>query len=95
MDTLSPQHFISDLQNNLLSRHPVHPLRKLLFTGGLMKERLRGWAKNQFHDLGNIHRCFGIPYQKCPIPEVCRALLKNMNPSVSPDVIQEIELGRG
>jgi len=95
MDTLSPQRLISNLQNKLHSRHPVHPLRKFLLTSRLTKEQLQGWAKNQFHEFRNIHKFFGIRYQKCPIAELRRALLENMNPSVSPDVIQEIELGRG
>jgi len=95
MDTLSPQQLISDLQNNLRSSHPVHPLRKLLLTGGLTKEQLQGWARNQFHEFRNIRRFFGIPYKKCPITELRRTLLENMNPSVSPDFIREIEVGRG
>jgi len=78
MDTLSPQQLISDLQNNLRSRHPIHPIRTLLLTGRLTKEQLQGWAKNQFHEFRNIHRFFGIRYQKCPIPELRRALLENM-----------------
>jgi pyrroloquinoline quinone (PQQ) biosynthesis protein C len=95
MDTLSPQQFISDLQNNLRSRYPVHPLRKLLLTGWLSKEQLQGLAKNQFHELRKIHRTFGIRYQKWPNSELRRALLENMSLSVSPNVILEIELSRG
>ena len=78
MDTISPQQLISDLQNNLRSRHPVHSLRKLLLTGRLTKDQLQGWAKNQFHEFRNIHRFFGIRYQKCPIPDLRRVLLENM-----------------
>lgn len=78
MKTLSPQELISELQNNLRTRYPVHPLRKLLLTGRLTKEQLQGWARNQFHEFRNIHRFFGIRYQKCPIPELRRALLENM-----------------
>ncbi len=95
MDTLSPQPFISDLQNNLLSRHLVHPLRKLLLTGWLSKEQLQGLAKNQFHELRKIHQNFGIRYQKWPNSELRRALLENMSLSVSSNVMLEIELARG
>jgi len=95
MDTLSPQQLIYDLQNNLRSKHPVHPLRKLLLTGWLSKEQLQGWAKNQSHEFRKIHQIFGIRYQKWPNSELRRTLLENMSLSVSPDVILEIELSRG
>jgi len=44
----------------------------------LTKEQLQWWARNQFHEFRNIHRFFGIRYQKCPIPELRRMLLENM-----------------
>lgn len=76
---LSPEDLILDLRENLRKRHPrPHPVRQLLLTGRLTKEQLQGWAKNQFHEFRNIHRFFGIRYQKCPIPELRRALLENM-----------------
>ncbi len=78
MNVLSPEALILDLQENLRNRYPVHPLRKLLLTGRLTKEQLQGWARNQFHEFRNIHRFFGIRYQKCPVPELRRALLENM-----------------
>ena len=76
---LSPQELISDLQQTLQERHPKpHPVRQLLLSGRLTKGQLQGWAKNQFHEFRNIHRFFGIRYQKCPIPELRRLLLENM-----------------
>ena len=60
----TPQAFIDDLRQLLRTRYPVHPLRKLLLTGGLTKEQMHGWAKNQFHEFSHIHRFFGIRYQK-------------------------------
>jgi len=78
MSTMSAEKLILDLQDHLRSRHPVHPLRKLLLSGRLTKEQLQGWAKNQFHEFRNIHRFFGVRYQKCPVPELRRALLENM-----------------
>ena len=78
MNIMSPEALILDLQENLRNRHPVHPLRILLLAGGLTKEQLQGWAKNQFHEFRNIHRFFGVRYQKCPVPELRRALLENM-----------------
>lgn len=76
---LSPEELISDLRENLRKRHPrPHPVRQLLLTGRLTKEQLQGWAKNLFHEFRNIHRFFGFRYQKCPIPELRRALLENM-----------------
>lgn len=78
MDILEPEKLVLDLRENLRNRHPIHPLRKLLLTGQLTKEQLQGWAKNQFHEFRNIHRFFGIRYQKCPIPELRRGLIENM-----------------
>jgi pyrroloquinoline-quinone synthase len=78
MDLLDAENLILNLRENLRNRHPIHPLRKLLLTGRLSKEQLQGWAKNQFHEFRNIHRFFGIRYQKCPIPELRRALIENM-----------------
>lgn len=78
MNIMSPEALILDLQENLRNRHPVHPLRQLLLAGRLTKEQLQGWAKNQFHEFRNIHRFFGVRYQKCPVPELRRALLENM-----------------
>ena len=63
----------------LQQRHPrPHPIRQLLLSGRLTREQLQGWAKNQFHEFRNIHRFFGIRYQKCPVPELRRMLLENM-----------------
>ncbi|MFQ5541821.1 MAG: TenA family transcriptional regulator, partial [Candidatus Binatia bacterium] len=78
MDVLDAENLILNLRKNLRNRHTIHPLRKLLLTGRLSKEQLQGWAKNQFHEFRNIHRFFGIRYQKCPIPELRRALIENM-----------------
>ena len=78
MSVLSPEALVLDLQEIIRNRHPVHPLRKLLLTGRLTKEQLQGWAKNQFHEFRNIHRFFGVRYQKCPVPELRRAPLENM-----------------
>jgi pyrroloquinoline-quinone synthase len=76
---LSPEELIADLQNALQQRHPKpHPIRQLLLSGRLTKEQLQWWAKNQFHEFRNIHRFFGIRYQKCPVPELRRLLLENM-----------------
>ena len=76
---LSPEQLILDLQKNLRKRYPsAHPIRQLLLTGRLTKEQLQAWVKNQFHEFRNIHRFFGIRYQKCPVPELRRALLENM-----------------
>ena len=76
---LSPEALISDLKENLRKRNSrPHPVRQLLLTGRLTKEQLQGWAKNLFHEFRNIHRFFGHRYQKCPIPELRRALLENM-----------------
>jgi pyrroloquinoline-quinone synthase len=76
---LSPEELIADLQNTLQQRHPkLHPIRQLLLSGRLTKEQLQWWAKNQFHEFRNIHRFFGIRYQKCPVPELRRLLLENM-----------------
>jgi pyrroloquinoline quinone (PQQ) biosynthesis protein C len=73
---LSPQELIDDLHNTLQERHPrPHPVRQLLLSGRLTKEQLQCWAKNQFHEFRNIHRFFGLRYQKCPIPELRRMLL--------------------
>lgn len=79
MSLLSPQEMISDLQQTIRKRYGrPHPVRQLLLTGRLTKEQLHGWIKNQFHEFRNIHRFFGVRYQKCPIPELRRALLENM-----------------
>jgi pyrroloquinoline-quinone synthase len=76
---LRPEELIADLQQVLHQRHPQpHPVRQLLLSGRLTKEQLQWWAKNQFHEFRNIHRFFGIRYQKCPIPELRRMLLENM-----------------
>jgi len=79
MATLSAEELILDLKETLRKRYPrPHPVRQLLLTGRLTKEQLQGWAKNQFHEFRNIHRFFGVRYQKCPVPELRRALLENM-----------------
>jgi pyrroloquinoline-quinone synthase len=79
MSLLSAEELILDLKETLQTSHPrPHPVRQLLLTGRLTKEQLQGWAKNQFHEFRNIHRFFGVRYQKCPIPELRRALLENM-----------------
>ena len=76
---LGPEAFIADLQETLRQRHPrPHPLRQLLLSGKLTQEQLQWWARNQFHEFRNIHRFFGIRYQKCPVPELRRMLLENM-----------------
>lgn len=76
---LSPEALIESLQLALQRRHPrPHPIRQLLMSGRLTKEQLQAWAKNQFHEFRNIHRFFGIRYQKCPVPELRRSLLENM-----------------
>jgi pyrroloquinoline-quinone synthase len=78
-EPLSPEALIADLQETLRGRHPKpHPIRQLLLSGRLSKAQLQGWAKNQFHEFRNIHRFFGIRYQKCPVPELRRLLLENM-----------------
>src|SRR5689334_24208295 len=79
VNVLGPEELIEDLQHTLQQRHPrPHPVRQLLLTGRLTKEQLQGWARNQFHEFRNIHRFFGIRYQKCPVPELRRMLLENM-----------------
>ncbi len=79
MNILSPEALILDLQETLRKRYPrPHPVRQLLLTGRLTKEHLQAWVKNQFHEFRNIHRFFGVRYQKCPVPELRRALLENM-----------------
>ncbi|HXG52316.1 MAG TPA: iron-containing redox enzyme family protein [candidate division Zixibacteria bacterium] len=76
---LQPDELIEDLQRALRERHPrVHPVRQLLLSGRLTREQLQAWAMNQFHEFRNIHRFFGIRYQKCPVPELRRMLLENM-----------------
>jgi pyrroloquinoline-quinone synthase len=76
---LQPHELIADLQHTLRQRHPrPHPIRQLLRSGRLTKEQLQAWAKNQFHEFRNIHRFFGVRYQKCPIPQLRRMLLENM-----------------
>jgi len=78
METLQPEALIDDLRGVLRGRYPVHPLRTMLLGGELTREQLQGWAKNQFHEFRNIHRFFGIRYQKCPIQALRRMLLENM-----------------
>lgn len=79
MAILAPEELILNLKEILKKRHPrPHPVRQLLLTGRLTKEQLQAWAKNQFHEFRNIHRFFGVRYQKCPVPELRRALLENM-----------------
>jgi len=76
---LGPEDLIANLQNVWQQRHPrPHPIRQLLLSGRLTREQLQWWAKNQFHEFRNIHRFFGIRYQKCPVPELRRMLLENM-----------------
>lgn len=76
---LGPEELIADLQSALQRRHPQpHPVRQLLLSGRLTREQLQAWARNQFHEFRNIHRFFGIRYQKCPVPELRRMLLENM-----------------
>jgi pyrroloquinoline quinone (PQQ) biosynthesis protein C len=78
-ELLSPEELITDLQNALRQRHRrPHPVRQLLLSGRLTQEQLQWWAKSQFHEFRNIHRFFGVRYQKCPIPELRRMLLENM-----------------
>jgi pyrroloquinoline-quinone synthase len=85
---LSPEELISDLQETLQRRHPrPHPVRQLLLTGRLTKEQLQGWARNLFHEFRNIHRFFGVRYQKCPVPELRRALIENMIEEEGEDMI--------
>lgn len=78
MEVLAPEALIDDLRSVLRGRYPVHPVRRLLLGGELTREQLQGWAKNQFHEFRNIHRFFGIRYQKCPIQALRRMLLENM-----------------
>jgi pyrroloquinoline-quinone synthase len=85
---LSPEQLIIDLQQTLQERHPrPHPVRQLLLTGQLTKEQLQGWARNLFHEFRNIHRFFGVRYQKCPIPELRRMLIENMIEEEGEDMI--------
>ena len=78
MEVLGPEALIDDLRQVLRGRYPAHPLRRLLLEGRLSREQLQGWAKNQFHEFRNIHRFFGIRYQKCPVQALRRMLLENM-----------------
>jgi pyrroloquinoline-quinone synthase len=79
MSLLPPKELIANLQETIRKRYPrPHPVRQLLLTGRLTKEQLQWWVKNQFHEFRNIHRFFGVRYQKCPIPQLRRALLENM-----------------
>ena len=85
---LSPEALIADLQETLRNRHPrPHPVRQLLLTGRLTKEHLHGWARNLFHEFRNIHRFFGVRYQKCPVPELRRMLIENMIEEEGEDMI--------
>jgi pyrroloquinoline-quinone synthase len=79
MSILEPEALIADLKGVIKRRYPrVHPVRQLLLSGRLTREQCQAWAKNLFHEFRNIHRFFGIRYQKCPVPELRRALLENM-----------------
>jgi pyrroloquinoline-quinone synthase len=79
MEVLAPEDLIQNLKETLRKRYPkTHPVRQLLLSGRLTREQLHGWTKNQFHEFRNIHRFFGVRYQKCPVPEMRRALLENM-----------------
>ena len=78
MEVLGPEALIDDLRQVLRGHYPAHPLRRLLLEGRLSREQLQGWAKNQFHEFRNIHRFFGIRYQKCPVQALRRMLLENM-----------------
>ena len=85
---LSPEELIADLQETLQQRYPrPHPVRQLLLSGKLTKEQLQGWARNLFHEFRNIHRFFGVRYQKCPVPELRRALIENMIEEEGEDMI--------
>src|SRR3970040_3039638 len=84
---LGPEELIADLQETLRQRHPrPHPVRQLLLSGRLTQEQLQWWARNQFHEFRNIHRFFGVRYQKCPIPELRRMLLENMGEEEGEDL---------
>jgi coenzyme PQQ biosynthesis protein C len=79
MSILEAEALVADLKEVIRKRYPrVHPVRQLLLSGRLTREQLQAWAKNLFHEFRNIHRFFGIRYQKCPVPELRRALLENM-----------------
>ena len=85
---LPPEELISDLQEVLQKRHPrPHPVRQLLLTGRLTKEQLQWWARNLYHEFSNIHRFFGVRYQKCPVAELRRALIENMIEEEGEDMI--------
>ena len=85
---LSPEELIADLQETLQKRYPrPHPVRQLLLTGKLTRQQLQGWARNLFHEFRNIHRFFGVRYQKCPVPELRRALIENMIEEEGEDMI--------
>jgi pyrroloquinoline-quinone synthase len=85
---LSPEALIADLHETLRNRHPrPHPVRQLLLTGRLTNEQLQNWARNLFHEFRNIHRFFGVRYQKCPIPELRRMLIDNMIEEEGEDMI--------
>ena len=85
---LSPEALIADLHEAMQKRHPrPHPVRQLLLTGRLTKEQLHAWARNLFHEFRNIHRFFGVRYQKCPIPELRRMLIDNMIEEEGEDMI--------
>ncbi|HEX9443169.1 MAG TPA: iron-containing redox enzyme family protein [Candidatus Binatia bacterium] len=85
---LSPEQLIADLESTLRNRHPrPHPVRQLLLTGRLTRDQLQGWARNLFHEFRNIHRFFGVRYQKCPVPELRRALIENMIEEEGEDMV--------
>lgn len=79
MGVLSPEELLKTIEEVRINRHPrPHPVRGLILCGQLSKEHLQVWAKNQFHEFSNIHQFFGHRYQKCPVPELRRALLENI-----------------
>src|SRR3990172_784020 len=81
MALLAPEALIADLQETLRKRYGrPHPVRQLLLTGRLTKEQRQWWAKNLFHEFRNIHRFFGVRYQKCPVPELRRSAITRRFP---------------
>src|SRR4029078_8025622 len=87
VNVLGPEELIEDLQHTLQQRHPrPHPVRQLLLSGRLTQDQLQGWARNQFHEFRNIHRFFGIRYQKCPVPELRLMLLENRDEKEGEDL---------
>jgi pyrroloquinoline-quinone synthase len=85
---LPPEELIADLQEILQTRYPrPHPVRQLLLTGRLTQPQLQGWARNLYLEFSNIHRFFGVRYQKCPVPKLRRELLENMIEEEGEDMI--------